>query len=64
MSRPNLDGFYVGRDVYLLKKSLGFNFGAAFSSGERNGPHLAALCEGQTNERTLEQKLDATQRLW
>jgi hypothetical protein len=56
MSQPRLDGSYAERVVYRLKKWSGIDVEALFFSGERNGPHLTAFCEGCRNGRCNSQK--------
>jgi hypothetical protein len=45
-SRPRLDDSYAERVVYRLKKWSGLEVEPPFFSGEHNGPHLTAFCEG------------------
>ena len=45
-SRPRLDDSYAERVVYRLKKWSGMEVEPPFFSGEHNGPHLTAFCEG------------------
>jgi hypothetical protein len=51
MSRPRLDSSYAERVVYRLKKWSEIDVEAPFFSGERNGPHLTAFCQGCRNGR-------------
>jgi hypothetical protein len=45
-SRPRLDDSYAERVVYRLRKWSGLEVEPPFFSGEHNGPHLTAFCEG------------------
>jgi hypothetical protein len=48
-SGPRLDGSYAEKVVYRLEKWSGIDVKPLFFSGEYNGPHLTALCEGCRN---------------
>lgn len=55
LSRPRLDGSYAERVVHWLQKWSRIDVEAPFFSGERNGPHLTAFCEGCRNGRCKSQ---------